>query len=116
KHNTNYEGVCTNVQVQPETTYRFSAWVRTQALTGDEGIRFRLSWLSDSRPSGSTDSQDSRGTQSWTRVEMPWASGQDVRRARVCILRDLSHGLDGRVQGTAWIDDVSLVQVGSPHP
>jgi hypothetical protein len=116
KHNTNYEGVCTNVQVQPETTYRFSAWVRTQALTGDEGIRFRLSWFSDSRPSGSTDSQDSRGTQSWTRVEMPWTSGQGVRRARVCVLRYLSRGLDARIQGTAWIDDVSLVPVGNPHP
>jgi hypothetical protein len=116
KRNTNYEGVCTNAQVQPETTYRFSAWVRTKALTSDEGVRFRLSGFSDSRPSGSTDSQDSRGTQSWTRVEMPWTSGQDVRRARVCVLRYLSRGLDARIQGTAWIDDVSLAPVGNPHP
>jgi len=116
KHNTNYEGVCTNAEVQPETTYRFSAWVRTQALTSDEGVRFRLSGFSDSRPSGSTDSQDSRGTQSWTRVEMPWTSGKDVRRARVCVLRYLSRGLDARIQGTAWIDDISLVPVGSPNP
>ncbi len=116
KHNTNYEGVCTNAEVQPETTYRFSAWVRTQALTSDEGVRFRLSGFSDSRPSGSTDSQDSRGTQSWTRVEMPWTSGKDVRRARVCVLRYLSRGLDTRIQGTAWIDDISLVPVGSPNP
>jgi tetratricopeptide (TPR) repeat protein len=116
KRNTNYEGVCTNAEVRPETTYRFSAWVRTKALTSDEGVRFRLSGLSDSHPSSSTDSQDSRGTQPWTRVEMPWTSGKDVRRARVCLLRNPSRGLDARIQGTAWIDDVSLVPVGIPHP
>ncbi|HXN50661.1 MAG TPA: tetratricopeptide repeat protein [Candidatus Acidoferrum sp.] len=116
KHNTNYEGVCSNAEVRPETTYRFSAWVRTQALTSDEGVRFRLSWFSDSHPSGSTNSQDSRGTQQWTRVEMPWSSGKDVHRARVCVLRNLSRGLDARIQGTAWIDDISLVPVGNPNP
>ena len=116
KRNTNYEGVCTNAAVRPETTYRFSAWVRTQALTSDEGIRFRLSGFSDSGPSTSTDSQDSRGTQSWTRVEMPWTSGEDVHRARVCVLRYSSSGLDARIQGTAWIDDISLVTVGQPSP
>ena len=116
KRNLNYEGVCTNAEVQPETTYRFSAWVRTQALTSDEGIRFRLSGFSDSGAISSTDSQDSRGTQSWNRVEMPWTSGKDVRRARVCLLRYLSRSLDARIQGTAWIDDVSLVPVGHPNP
>jgi hypothetical protein len=116
KRNTNYQGVCTNAEVQPETTYRFSAWVRTQALTSDEGVRFRLFGFSDSHASGSTDSQDSRGTQSWTRVEMPWISGNDVRRARVCVLRHLSRGLDARIQGTAWIDDISLAPVGNPNP
>jgi len=116
KHNTNYEGICTNVEVRPDTTYRFTAWVRTQGLTSDEGVRFRLSGFSDSRFSASTDSQDSRGTQSWTRVEMPWTSGEDVYRARVCVLRNPSRGLDARIQGTAWIDDISLVPVGNPNP
>jgi hypothetical protein len=116
KRNMNYEGVCTNAEVQPDTTHRFSAWVRTQALTSDEGIRFRLSGFPDAGPPVSTDSQDSRGSQSWTRVEMPWTSGKDVRRARVCVLRYLSRGLDARIQGTAWIDDISLVPVGKPRP
>jgi Tetratricopeptide repeat len=116
KHNTNYDGVCTNVEVRPETTYRFSAWVRTQSLTSDEGVRFRLYWFSDTNVSGSVDSQDSRGTQSWTRIEMPWSSGKDVHRLRVCVMRNASRGFDPRIQGTAWIDDVSLVPVGNPKP
>jgi hypothetical protein len=116
KHNTNYDGVCTNVEVRPETTYRFSAWVRTQALTSDEGVRFRFSWFLDLAPAGSTDSEDFRGTQPWTRMEMPWSSVKDVHHLRVCILRNASHGFDTRIQGTAWIDDVSLVQVGNSGP
>jgi hypothetical protein len=116
KRNVNYDGICTNAEVQPDTTYRFIAWVRTQALTSDEGIRFRLFSFSDSGASAFSDSQDSRGTQPWTRVEMPWNSGKDVHRARVCILRNSSRGLDARIQGTVWIDDISLVPVGSPNP
>jgi hypothetical protein len=115
KHNPNFE-VSSNVEVRPETTYRLSAWVRTQALTSDEGVRFRIYWFSDSHSSGSADSQDSRGTQPWTRIEMPWTSGKDVHRARVSVLRNLSRGFDTRIQGTAWIDDISLAPVGNPKP
>jgi len=116
KHNTNFDGICANAAVQPETTYRFSAWVRTQGLTSDEGIRFRLYWFSDSHASGSADSQDSRGTQPWTRVEMPWTSGKDAHRARVCVMRNPSRGFDPRIQGSAWIDDISLVPIGNANP
>ncbi len=119
KHNPNFE-VYSNVEVRPETPYRLSAWVRTQALTSDEGVRFRIYWFpnssSDSHSSGSADSQDSRGTQPWSRIEMPWTSGKDVHHARVSVLRNPSRGFDPRIQGTAWIDDISLVPVGNPNP
>src|SRR5579859_344189 len=116
KRNINFDGVCENIEVQPQTTYRFSAWVRTQMLTGDEGIRFRIYSFSDSQVLGYTDSQDSRDTQPWTLLTMPWSTGRDIHRARVCVLRNLSRGFDPRIQGTAWIDDVSLVPVGASGP
>lgn len=115
RQNTNYEGVCSNVAVQSDTTYRFIAWTRTQALTSDEGIRFRLYGFSDTQPATFVDSQDFRGTQPWTRFEMPWTSGKDVHRARVCIQRNPSHGFDRRIQGTAWVDDLALIAVGKPQ-
>lgn len=115
RQNTNYEGLCSNVAVQPDTTYRFTAWARTEALTSDEGIRFRLYGSSDSHPTTFADSQDFRGTQPWTRLEMPWTSGPDVHRARVCIQRNPSRGFDRRIQGTAWVDDLALVPVGKPQ-
>src|SRR5712664_2665934 len=116
KHDTDFEGICANAVVRPGTTYQFSAWARTQALTSDEGVRFRLYWFSDLRASGHTDSHDSRGTQPWTRLEMPWTSGNDVHRARVCVRRNPSRDFDARIQGNAWIDDISLVPVGNANP
>jgi hypothetical protein len=111
KHNPYYDGVCTNAAVQPETTYRFSAWIRSQSLTSDEGLRFRLYSFSDTHGTTSTDTPDIRGTQSWTRLELPWIAGKDVHRARVCVLRNTSHGFDRNIQGTAWVDDISLIPV-----
>lgn len=118
KHNTGYDGICQNAVVHPDTTYRFTAWVRTQALTSDEGIRFRLYGYSRSQPAiySFTESPDSRGTQPWTRIETPWTSGPDVDHARVCIQRNPSRGFDPRIQGTVWIDDLALVPVGKSNP
>ena len=42
KHNQNLEAACTMVNVEPNTTYHFSGWVRTQDLTTNSGIGFRI--------------------------------------------------------------------------
>jgi hypothetical protein len=47
---------------------------------------------------------------------MPWTSGKDAHRARVCVLRNPSRGFDPRIQGSAWIDDISLVPIGNANP
>jgi hypothetical protein len=116
KHNASYDGVCNNLYVQPATTYRFSAWVRAQALTTDEGVRFRLESQSDRGASSRVDSQDTRGTQPWTFMQMSWTSADDVRRARVCVLRIASRGMNPHIQGTIWVDDIALVPVGRSGP
>jgi hypothetical protein len=110
KHNVNFSDVCHFAEVQPSTTYRFSGWVRTQALTTSQGIRFRLIWLENSQ-AVSLDTSDVHGTQPWTKIEMPWTSGKDVHSVRVCISRNPADEFNIRIQGTAWVDDVSLV----PH-
>lgn len=117
RHNVSFDGVCNNAQVRPETNYRLSAWLRTQALTTDQGVRLRLHWYSDAHSGGYVETPDLQGTQPWTRVEMPWTSGKDVSRVRVCVLRNASGKFDGRIQGTAWVDDVALIpETGNPRP
>jgi hypothetical protein len=118
RHNVNFAGVCNNAEVQPETKYRLSAWVRTEALTTDQGVRLLLNSYSDSRPAGSAVTPDMQGTQPWTSIESPWTSGKDVRYARVCVVRYTSGKFDSQIHGSAWVDDVALIPdtAGNPRP
>ena len=108
KHNVNFADVCHLAIVEPATTYRFSAWVRTQALSTDQGIRFRLDWFEDAR-GFSIETPETHGTQPWTKVEMPWTATASVHTVRVCVSRDPSDIYGSRIHGTAWVDDVALV-------
>jgi tetratricopeptide (TPR) repeat protein len=117
RHNVNFAGVCNNAEVRPETNYHLSAWVRTQALTTDQGIRLALNSYSDSHAADSIVTPDVQGTQAWTRIESPWTSGKDVRYARVCVVRSTSGKFDSQISGSAWVDDVALIPdaVGNPR-
>jgi Tetratricopeptide repeat len=118
RHNVNFDGVCTNAEVHPETNYHLSAWVRTQTLTTDQGVRLRLNWYPDSHSGGSVETPNVQGTQPWTLIEIPWTSGKDVRYARVCVVRNASGKLDSQIHGSAWVDDVALIPdaAGNPRP
>lgn len=106
--NVDFNDVCQFVAVQPSTSYRFSAWVQTRSLSTDQGVRFGLHSVSDSINSLSW-TDDVRGTQPWTRVDLPWTSGKDVRQLRLCVSRHPSAKFDSKISGSAWVDDVVLV-------
>lgn len=108
KSNSYLVGPCHQVPVKSSTPYRFSAWVRTLSLSTDQGIRFQL------RPLGTEDSSavvtsEFHGTQPWTRVDLLWSSGSDVRLMQACLVRHPSQEADNKIQGIAWVDDVALV-------
>jgi tetratricopeptide (TPR) repeat protein len=113
--NVDFSDVCHIAQVQPGTSYRFSAWVRTQGLATDQGIRFRLEWLDNTR-NAFTETTDVHGTQPWTQLTLPWTAVAGVRQLRVCVNRHPSDDLVSRIHGTAWIDDVALVPESSASP
>jgi carbohydrate binding protein with CBM4/9 domain/tetratricopeptide repeat protein len=115
RYNVHWVGPCHVVPVQPSTTYDFSAWMRTLSITTEQGIRFQL------RPLGTQDTStvvtpDLRGSQPWTRVEIPWPSGKNVQEMQVCVVRFPSQEVDDKIQGMAWVDDVSLVPVAAEPP
>ena len=117
KFNVNLVGICHYVPVQPSTGYRFSAWVRTRALTTDQGIRFQLHSLGTQDTSTAV-TPDVHGTAPWTHIEMPWSSGKDVQELQVCLVRFPSEEAENKIQGTAWVDDVALLPEPAerPHP
>lgn len=112
KHNVNYLDVCQYVVVEPSTTYRFSAWVQTRAVTTDQGIRFYLNPIPSSASSPPVSTSDLRGTQLWTKIDLPWTSGAGVQGIQICAQRIATDNSDNRIQGTVWIDDVAL----TPEP
>ncbi len=115
KSNVNFVGVCHYVPVQSSARYRFSAWVRTRALTTDQGIRFQLHSLGTQDTSFAVTSEV-HGTAPWTRIELPWSSGKDVQELQVCLVRFPSEEAENKIQGTAWVDDVALVPEPAEHP
>ncbi|HEX4277954.1 MAG TPA: hypothetical protein VHZ74_21515, partial [Bryobacteraceae bacterium] len=93
---------------EPGASYRFSAWVHTETLTTDQGVRFRLEWTENAH-NASVETGDVHGTQPWTEVSIPWtATGDAARQVRVCISRKPGDDFGSRIHGTAWIDDVAL--------
>jgi hypothetical protein len=106
--NQNLEPACALVNVAPNTAYHFSGWVRTQDLTTNSGISFRIYSIGDPTfPVNQT--SEIHGTFPWTSVDMPWTSGPQVHQARICILREPSDTPNMNISGTAWVDDVNLV-------
>ena len=111
KHDPNLEAACTLAIVRPSTTYHLSGWIKSQALTTEQGIAFRLHAV-DGAFAPPTNTGQVAGTNPWTLVDQRWTAGSDVHRVRICVVRDASVNPDVRISGSAWVDDVNL----SPEP
>jgi tetratricopeptide (TPR) repeat protein len=107
--------ICHYVPVEPLTSYRFSAWVKTRAVTTDQGVRFQLRSLGTQDTSVAV-TPDVHGSEPWTRLEIPWSAGNDVQELQVCLIRLLSDQIENKIKGTIWVDDVALVPEAVEHP
>jgi tetratricopeptide (TPR) repeat protein len=106
--------ICHYVPVSPSTAYSFSAWMKTRAVTTDQGLRFQLRSLGTKDISVAV-TPELHGSEPWTHIVLPWFSGQDVREVQVCLIRSLSDQLENRIKGTIWVDDVALVPAAVEH-
>jgi hypothetical protein len=87
--------------------YVFQAYARTRDLTTEEGIRFPIF---DPESSARLDvyTEQLRGTNDWTRLETRRRIGAGTRLILVQVYRLPSWKLDNKIQGEAWLDDVTL--------
>lgn len=110
----NYADTCHTVIVEPGVSYRLSGWVLTKGLDTDEGIRLRLSFPGKN---GVTyvETPDVHGTAPWTRLALLWTAPQEAHVANICIARH-SGGSFENAEGSAWVDDVSLVPLFQESP
>jgi tetratricopeptide (TPR) repeat protein len=108
KHNPNLDAACILAVVQPKTTYYFSAWLKTNSITTENGVEFRVFTPDDFRAQV-LKTHEYHGTLPWTLVDGDWTTSATTHRANVCVTREPSDNPEVRISGTAWIDDVNLV-------
>jgi len=101
------------IPVLPATSYHFHAMMRTDAITTESGLRFRIS--DPNQPNAVNIVTDNfTGTRAWTAVDADFTTGPDTRFLEAQLLRPQSRMFDSKLGGTAWIGDVSLVPAPVP--
>jgi putative membrane-bound dehydrogenase-like protein len=98
-------GWLASIRVKPRTRYRFSGWVKTDHLVvrnGAAGALFNIHG-SDDRSRKAL-----QGTTDWTELVMEFSSGPRESVEVNCLF-----GGWGLATGSAWYDDLSLVQIGA---
>jgi mono/diheme cytochrome c family protein len=95
-------GAGIELQLEPNTTYRFSAWVRTEDVkrTGGLGALINVHGVQEK-------SKGMDGTKDWQQLSFDFKTDGDGRELLHCLF-----GGYGGSTGTAWFDDLSLIKLG----
>lgn len=114
--NLNFQHVYQDVMVQPREQYRLTAFLRTEGISSDSGIRFEI--LDPRHPTiPPALTPDVKGTTSWTKVQATAITDANTRLVEIVLRRLPSETLDDKLNGTVWVDDVALrpVAIGSKN-
>jgi hypothetical protein len=104
--NLDYQGVSQLAVVEPGT-YQFKAAVRTEGLTTNQGIAFRLfDPESPSRLDVRTEAFG--GTRQWLSVEKRFTVKTGTNLVKVQLFRQPSEKFDNKIAGMAWIKSLKL--------
>jgi hypothetical protein len=94
-------------------TYRFHAVIRTETLTTDQGIQFRISDAEVPARLNEVFGQFT-GSSPWSSVDHDFVVAPNTRLLRIEVIRQPSMKFDNKVAGTAWIDQLKLEPI-TPH-
>ncbi len=107
--NLNYAHIGQSAYVRPGTL-RFQAFVKTEALTTDQGVFFRV--FDPNAPGRlSLETEPLRGANDWTLVESVFTVPAGTALVSVLICRKPSRKFDNKIKGVVWIDSVRLEPV-----
>ncbi len=101
------------VPVEPGRRYHFHAYMRTEEITTESGMRFNLT---DPNHNGavSVQTENFTGSHPWTSVEADFDTGADTHFVLVQLFRAPSRLFENKLEGTVWIADVSITPLGAP--
>ena len=101
-------GIFQYVPVRSNTTYRLSAFVRSEDIVSASGPRLVIQDSFNNQSLGSGD--DSLGTTGWRQQVVDFATGPETRLITVRVMRVPGNPL---IKGTFWLDDVQLAAVST---
>ena len=102
------------VRVVTPGRYRFTAWLKTEVITTDEGVRFCIADAEAAR-NLSAQSEVTRGTTDWTEVRIPVTVPAATHLLKISLCRhpaevrqqDRREGMDRRRFAPGWPTDVN---------
>jgi tetratricopeptide (TPR) repeat protein len=95
------------VAVEPRRRFRFAAYLRTEGISTDSGVRFLV--YDPHHPNvAQTLTRDLTGTHPWSLVDAEMTTGPETHLLAIVLRRFPSRKFDNKLQGTVWVDDVSL--------
>ena len=99
------------VVVEPNRKLHFHAWIRTEGITTESGMRFSI--VDPRNPNQvSVETDNLTGSHPWTAVDADVSTGSVTHFVIVRLLRAPSRLFENKLSGTAWIAGVSLVPSG----
>lgn len=103
-----------NIPVQPNTRYHFEAFIRTTGVTTESGLRFFFAFGGSTQQPLTLD--NFTGDHSWEKQVADFTTAPDVHLIVLQLYRAKSVRFSNNLAGTAWVDDISIVPAGLPHP
>jgi hypothetical protein len=110
--NPDFQHIVQMVPVAPNTTHRFSAFMKSQALSTLSGPHFEIFDPKD-RQKFHWETPDVLGTTEWSEYRLTIKTGPKTELLTVRLRRKPAVELDKRIEGTLWVDDVSLLPEGA---
>ena len=110
--NLDFEHLFQYVAVDPETRYHFSAYLRTEGISTDRGMRFEIVGPMEGDQT-KVDTSELTGTNPWARVEADVMTGPSTHILKITLQRVPSWKFDNKLRGTVWVDDVALTRVAA---
>jgi len=96
------------VPVEANHSYHFRAYMRTQEITTESGVRFSIT---DPNHLNALNvlTENFIGSRPWTTVDADVVTGAETHFLLVRLVRHPSRLFDNKLSGTAWIASISLV-------
>ena len=102
------------VPVEPSQRYHFHAMLKTEGITTENGISFLIS--DPNHGAAMVATENFTGTRLWTPVDVDYATTPATHFMSIQVRRAPSRLFDNKLNGTAWIGNVSLTPSDGAEP